>query len=104
MGRAPREKPLRLAEKLKQIREHRGLSQGGMVIRLGYDESKITRGRISSYELGEKEPSLIVLYAYAKVANVIVDVLIDDELDLPVLIPSNEKSPGRKRRGTNQHE
>lgn len=98
MGRAPREKPLRLKEKLKMIREALGLSQNGMVIRLGYDDSKLTRGRISSYELGEKEPSLLVLYAYAKVANVYLDVLVDDELDLPVLIPSNEKSLGRKKR------
>lgn len=98
MGRAPRERPLRLPEKLKKIREHLSLSQGAMLIRLGYDESNLTRGRISSYELGEKEPSLLVLYAYAKVANVYLDVLVDDELDLPVLIPSNEKSGGRKRR------
>lgn len=98
MGRGSREKPLRLQEKLKTIREALGLSQSGLVIHLGYDDSNLTRGRISSYEIGEKEPSLLVLYAYAKAANVYVDVLIDDELDLPVLIPANEKSMGRRKR------
>src|SRR5687767_5372704 len=96
MGGAARERPLRLPEKLRQIREGLGLSQGGMLIRLGYNDSQITRVSISKYELGYREPPLLVLYAYARAANVYLDVLVDDVLDLPALIPSNEKSPGRK--------
>jgi transcriptional regulator with XRE-family HTH domain len=99
MGRAAREKPLRLAEKLREIREALQLSQDGMLIRLGYRDSRITRAHISAYELGKNEPSLLLLCAYARAANVYVDVLLYDDLDLPVLIPSNEKSAGRKRRG-----
>lgn len=98
MGRAARLKPLSLAKKLKEIREQLHLSQAGIVIRLGYDDSVITKSNVSKYELGKLEPALPVLYAYAKAANVYVEVLIDDELDLPVLIPSPEKSPGRKKR------
>lgn len=98
MGRAAREKPLRLAEKLKQIREHLHVSQDGILIRLRCDDSRITRNNISKYELGKLEPPLLVLYAYAKPANIYVDVLINDELDLPVPIPSTEKSAGRKKR------
>ena len=98
MSSAARERPLRLPEKLKAIREALGLSQGGILIRLGYDGSQVTRSVISKYELGKREPSLLVLYAYAQAANIIADVLLDDELDLPVLIPSPEKSMGRKRR------
>lgn len=98
MGKGGRDKPLRLAEKLRQIREQLHLSQDGILIRLGCNDPAITRVNISKYELGKREPSLMVLYAYAKAANIYVDVLIDDELDLPVLIPSNEKSMGRKKR------
>jgi transcriptional regulator with XRE-family HTH domain len=98
MGKGGRDKPIRLAEKLKSIREKLHLSQDGAVIRLGGDDLNITRTYISKYELGKREPPLMVLYAYAKAANVYVEVLIDDELDLPVLIPSPEKSMGRKKR------
>jgi hypothetical protein len=44
--------------------------------------------------LGSREPSLLVILNYARLANVYVDVLIDDELDLPEQIPSREKSCG----------
>lgn len=98
MGRGTREKVLGLGGKLKQIREQLKLSQSGILIRLGYDDSPITKDNVSKYELGKIEPPLPVLYAYAKIANVYVDVLIDDDLDLPDLIPSPEKSIGRKKR------
>lgn len=98
MGRAARVKPARLPEKLKHIREALRLSQDGLLIRLGYDDTQITKDNVSKYELGKREPPLPVLYAYAKAANVYIDVLVDDELDLPVLIPSPEKSMGRKKR------
>lgn len=98
MGRANRIKPVNLAEKLKKIREQLGLSQAGLLIRLGYDDTSITKAYVSRYEQGALEPPLPVLYSYAKVANVYLEVLVDDELDLPVLIPSTEKSAGRKKR------
>lgn len=98
MGRAARGKPSRLPEKLKTIRETLHLSQDGMLIRLGYSDSEVTRNSISGYERGKREPPLLVLYAYAKAANIYIDVLVDDDIDLPVLIPSTEKSAGRKRR------
>lgn len=98
MSSAARERPLRLAEKLKTIRDALGLSQRGMLIRLGYDDSTLMRTDISRYELGKREPPLLVLYAYAQAANIYADVLLDDGLDLPSLIPSNEKNLGRKKR------
>lgn len=79
---APRQKPERLAEKLKQIRLSLGLSQDGMLERLGLTE-EFFRSRISAYELGNREPSLPVLLKYARLVGVSTDVLIDDEMDLP---------------------
>lgn len=98
VGRASREKPKKLAEKLKQIREALDLSQGGMLIRLGLHDSSINRASISGYEQGIREPPLLVLYAYSNVANIYLEVLVDDEIDLPDIIPSEERSLGKRKR------
>lgn len=93
MGRAARSKPVRLAEKLKSIREKLGFSQGEIVLRLKLEESTISRSSIAGYELGMKEPPLPILLKYARLANVIVDVLIDDELNLPDQLPYLGRRP-----------
>jgi transcriptional regulator with XRE-family HTH domain len=86
MGYA-RPRPERLAEKLMQIRQALGLSQSEMLRRLEA-EDLITYQRISEYEMGKSEPSLMVLLRYARLAGVPTEVLIDDELDLPARLPS----------------
>lgn len=90
MGRGPRERPERLAEKLLQIRNALGLSQTEMLKRLGAEE-RMAYHRISEFESGKGEPSLIILLAYAQVAGICVDFLINDELDLPAKLPSKQK-------------
>jgi transcriptional regulator with XRE-family HTH domain len=69
-----------------------------MLQRLGLHES-LSRTTISAYELGTGEPPLPVLLDYARIANVWLDVLADDALDLPDKLPSAKKSEGVKRRG-----
>ena len=96
MGSA-RPKPERLAEKLRQIRLSLGLSQSEMHSRLGVEDS-ITFKRISDYELGKNEPPLMILLQYARAANVALDVLADDELDLPKRLPSLKKHEGIRRK------
>jgi transcriptional regulator with XRE-family HTH domain len=96
MGHA-RPRPSRLAEKLLQIRNALGLSQTEMHRRLGV-EDLIEYNSISKYELDRNEPPLMILLEYARVANVYVDVLIDDALDLPDRLPSPTKSEGVRRR------
>jgi len=95
MGRYHRIKPARLAEKLLQIRTALGLSQNEMLKQLGLEE-QMTRGRISGYELGTREPSLPTLLLYARVAGVCVDDLIDDEVDLPKKLPATSRHRHRK--------
>jgi transcriptional regulator with XRE-family HTH domain len=90
MGRGPREKPERLSEKILAIRQTLGLSQTEMLKRLGADE-KMGYYRISEFESGKGEPSLIILLEYARVAGVCVDVLIDDDQDLPTKLPAKPK-------------
>ena len=89
---APRQKPERLAEKLKQIRLSLGLSQDGMLEQLGLAE-EFFRSRISAFELGNREPPLPVLLRYARLVGVSTDTLIDDALDLPAKLPAKPKRP-----------
>lgn len=81
MGQRERQKPQRLAEKLKAIRLAFNLSQAEMVARLGLTE-ELGRNHIANFESGYREPNLIVLLKYARLANISVDQLIDDELEL----------------------
>lgn len=89
--------PKRLAEKLCQIREALELSQNGMIERMGLT-GKLSREKISAYERGERVPSLEVLLQYARAAGVWMDVLVDDELDLPTKLPTHNKSEGMRRK------
>lgn len=96
MGSASRPRPARLAEKLFHIRTSLGLSQSEMLTRLG-EADELFRSSISAYERGLREPPLPILLKYARVAGIYVDVLIDDEIDLPEELPSRFKSEGAKR-------
>src|SRR5688572_19741301 len=96
MGRASRRKPIHLGEKLLRIRRALGLSQDGIVERLPGSDT-LTSASISAYELGRREPPLAVLLEYARMANVYLDALVDDEMDLPERLPANRRSEGVKR-------
>lgn len=96
MGKQARPKPARLAEKLLLIRKKLGLSQNGMIRRLGL-EDVLDQQYISKYERAALEPPLFVLCAYADVSNVTLDCLARDSLDLPAKIPSSTKSSGVTR-------
>ena len=96
MGHA-RPKPERLAEKLLAIRTALGIAQTELHRRLGV-EDLIEYNAISRYERGIREPPLMILLEYARLANVYVEALIDDALDLPANLPSPTKSEGVRRR------
>jgi transcriptional regulator with XRE-family HTH domain len=96
MGRGARMRPARLPEKILKIREALGETQEGMVRRLGFKE--ITREYISGFERGTREPPLPVLLRIANLAGVYVEVLIDDEVELPEALPAKPKSVGVQRR------
>jgi transcriptional regulator with XRE-family HTH domain len=93
MGRGARRRPERLWLKLKEVRAGLGLSQGGMAKLLietnhVFDEY-ITRERISEFEQQEgREPDLLTIKAYADIAGISIDVLIDDKVDLPEKLPT----------------
>lgn len=90
----------RLGEKLLQIRLALGLSQDGMLERLGLS-GKYSRSRISAYELGDREPHLPTLLLYARSVRISTDVLIDDKLDLPAkLLKDAQRSAFRSKPGS----
>ena len=79
MGQAKVFRPKHLAAKLVAVRQALGLSQSQLITKLG---CQLTTARVSEYESGTRVPSLLVLLAYAKLARVSVNVLIDDAIDL----------------------
>jgi transcriptional regulator with XRE-family HTH domain len=102
MGSSSRPKPAFLAEKLLRIRIALGLSQNEMLGRLGESED-LFRSSISAYERGMREPPLPILLKYSRVANVYIEALIDDELELPETLPTTPKSEGIKRKKSSRH-
>lgn len=97
MGRSTNQRPERLAEKLLQIRLALELSQNQMIRKLGLPENFL-QGSVSGYELGTRVPPLGVLRAYAEAAGIWMDVLVNDDLDLPSKLPARPKSAGIKRK------
>jgi transcriptional regulator with XRE-family HTH domain len=85
-----RQRPERLGEKLRQIRDALGLSQTEMLRRLDAQDL-IAYTQISQYETGRREPPLTILLQYARAAGVSMETLADDELDFPDGLPSNPK-------------
>ena len=95
MGRYARQKQRRLGEKLRQIRETLNLSQNEILWRLGLSED-YSRTIISNYEQDHREPPLYVLLQYARLAGVCLDAIVDDDVDVPKILPATPKHLGVK--------
>lgn len=74
-----RQQPKRLPRKLFVIRRRLGLSQTQMAKQLRLKKAYTV---ISGYERGTREPDLITLLRYARLAKVPLEILIDDDLNL----------------------
>ena len=105
MGGMPRPRPARLSEKLVRIRVSLGLSQSQMLKRLELDQ-KLFSSAVSGYEIGTREPPIPVLLKYARLAGVPMEMLVDDDLDLPEHLPVESeyewimrrvRTPGQQR-------
>lgn len=83
-----RPRPRHLAVKLTQVRTKLGLTQEEMRQRLGYGKGARAAGHISEFERDLREPTLVVLLRYARIAGVSMEVLVDDELNLPDKLPA----------------
>lgn len=90
MGKGPRQRPQNLGKKLLGIRHALGLSQIQLVKAMGINGGTVYK-RISEYESGRREPSLLVLLAYARVAGIHLEEIVDDHVELPDKLPGNVK-------------
>ena len=88
MGRSRQPRPERLSEKLRTIRLRLGLSQPQLYERLKDVNAQLYVGYIGSFETGEKVPSLQVVLKYARIAGIAMELIVDDQLDLPERLPN----------------
>ena len=84
MGRSNRIRPKRLGQKLEQIRVSLGLDRTEIIEKLGYKETKLYPQNIWSFEKSEREPNLLIILAYGRLAGLSTDLLLDDNLDVPL--------------------
>ncbi len=91
----PSERSERLAEKLCEIRARLNLSQRQMLDLLGRSDHH--HAFVSMWERGHREPPLITVLRYARSIGVSMDVLVDDDLDLPSDDASTKKRKKRTR-------
>lgn len=68
-----------LPAKLRAVREKLGLRQSGMMRRLNI---QCCYTRISEYERGKRQPTILTLLAYARAAGIPIDDLVDDSVSL----------------------
>ena len=80
MGRSARNKPLLLSQKLLAIRKRLNMSQTEMARALGLT---VHYSAVSNFELGTREPDLLVVLRYARLAGIAMEVIVDDKLSLP---------------------
>ena len=80
MGRSPRKKPLLLSQKLLAIRKRLNMSQTEMARALGLT---VHYSAVSNFELGTREPDLLVVRRYARLAGIAMEIIVDDNLSLP---------------------
>ena len=84
MPKGARRRPERLAEKLCHIRHRLELTQEELKERLeqlGF-VSNLDRADVSDFERGRRDPDLLTLLSYGRLANVYLDVLVDDVMDI----------------------
>lgn len=81
MGSSKREKPKYLPKKLRKLRlDVLGMSQTEMCKAL---RLKVDYSAVSGYERGAREPSLIVILKYARLAGCTMEDLVDDKIKWP---------------------
>ena len=80
MGRVRRNKPLKLSEKLLAIRKRLQMSQTEMARAL---ELKVHYSAVSNFELGTREPDLLIVLRYARLAGISMETIVDDQMEIP---------------------
>ncbi|HKG45258.1 MAG TPA: helix-turn-helix transcriptional regulator [Pyrinomonadaceae bacterium] len=98
----PRPRQKNIGKKLLQIRERLDIPQHVMPARLGRPD--LHPGRISEYENNDREPSLLTLLHYANLAGVHLEVIVNDNVELPDTIPGSVHHPLTPRHPTDSED
>ena len=77
----------RFGEKLRRLRQSRGMTLKGLAASLGYT----SHGHISEIEVGKKTPTAGFSLAVAKFFRVSIDTLLNDNLDISITVKQMEK-------------
>ena len=78
---APRRIPRKLGKKLLQVRSARDLTQSQMAESLSDKSVHVYKQDVQKFESNQREPSLIVLLRYSRIANMPMEFFADDEVD-----------------------
>lgn len=81
MGSYARARPTHIGRKLRAIRDNLRWTQTQMADHLKLVEPRIRRSDISRFELGVREPALLVMLAYARVGKTSMERLVDDQIE-----------------------
>lgn len=74
---------MNIGERIKAIREFRGLTQKELGLAIGYDEGT-ARARISQYEIGNRVPKEDTLIAISKILHINVRAIKSYSLETPI--------------------
>lgn len=90
MGRSKRIQPEKLKIKLGIIRDKMGFTLQEMSdsLKKHAQNEFIDPSYVSQFEKGKREPSLRILLAYSTISGVSINILVDDERNLPKHIPT----------------
>lgn len=58
------------------------MSQREIVVALNYKDTPLRASQISQYKNGQREPTMMLVLAYARLAEVPMEFLVDDKMKL----------------------
>ena len=90
----PRRKPKLLPNKIVLIREYLGIALADMARKL-----EVSSGRLSNFENGRSEPTLMEMLVYARLGEVHLESIVDDTVSVEsyrvLLGKQNRRTSGR---------